>query len=150
MVVTNSQNPPKRNGVPASKSRHGIKTLVATASLAATLGGWASLAAAGQPVNKAVRTETLASPRIAATADVAMGFPPLPTLVPPPSGLSSLAAQPTEVVQPMPTPPPQPTLRAVNQAPPQKVVHVGGGGNGGNGGNSGGGSPAAAQTSSSR
>jgi hypothetical protein len=108
------------------------------------------LAAAGQPVNRAVRTETLAAPRLAVSAGVALGFPPLPTLVPPPSGQSSLAAQPTEAVPPTPTPLPVPTLRVVNQAPPQKVVHVGGGG-GGNGGNGGGGGPAAAaQSSSSR
>ncbi|HEX7587768.1 MAG TPA: hypothetical protein VF478_05580 [Anaerolineae bacterium] len=149
MVTTSSQNPPKRKAAPAARTRHGIKTLVATASLAATLGGWASLSATDHPVNKAAPTETLAPPRIVATSDVALGFPPLPTLMPPPSGPSLWTAQPTEVVQPTPTPLPQPTLRSVNQAPPQKVVHVGGGG-GGDGGNGGGGSSAAAQTSSSR
>ena len=148
-MVTSSQNPPKRSGSSAPKGRHGIKTLVATASLAATLGGWAMLATDHEPLNKAVPTETLAPPRIVATSDVAIGFPPLPTLLAPQKGVPALAAMPTEVIPPTPTPLPLPTLRVVNAVPAQKVVHVGGGGgNGGSGGSGGGG--AAAQTSSSR
>ncbi len=146
-MATSSQQPAKPGGSPAGKNRQGFKSLVVTASLAATLGGWALLAE-HVPVNTTVQSATLIAPRIVASSDAATGMPPLPTLVPPPPGLSltSLAGQPTEVAQP--TPLPEPTLRAVNQAPPQKVVHVGGGGNGGNGGSTGG--PAAvAQTSSS-
>jgi hypothetical protein len=105
------------------------------------------LATDHEPVNKAVPTQTLAAPQIVATSDVALGFPPLPTLLPPPTGFPTPAVQPTAAFPPTPTPRPQPTLRVVNQVPPQKVVHVGGGG--GSGG-SGGGSGAAAQTSSSR
>lgn len=145
--MTSPQRPPKPGGSSAAKGRHGVKSLVVTASLAATLGGWALLAEHA-PVNTKAQAATLIAPRIVASSDAALGMPALPTLVPPPPGLSlsSLAAQPTEVAQP--TPLPAPTLRAVNQAPPQKVVHVGGGG-GGNGGSNGG--PAAvAQTSSSK
>ena len=147
-MATSSQNPPKRSASPASKGRHGIKSLVATASLAATLGGWAMLAADHAPLNKAVPMGTLAPPRIEATSDVALGFPPLPTLLPPPTGLPAPAVQAAQFIPPTPTPLPPPTLRAVNVVPAQKVVHVGGGGGNGSGGSGGGG--AAAQTSSSR
>jgi hypothetical protein len=147
--MTSSQNAPKRGGLPAPKGRRSIKTLVATASLAATLGGWAMLASDHEPLNKALPTETLAPPRIEATSEVALGFPPLPTLLPPPTGFPSPAVQPTQSIPPTPTPLPPPTLRMVNVVPPQKIVHVGGGGGNGGSGSSGGGG-AAAQTSSSR
>lgn len=147
--MTSSRNLPKRSGSSAPKGRHGIKTLVATASLAATLGGWAMLATDHEPVNKAFPTQVPAAPPIVATSEVALGFPPLPTLLPLPTGFPTPAVPPTQVIPSTPTPRPQPTLRVVNQVPAQKVVHVGGGGgNGGSGGSGGGG--AAAQTSSSR
>ncbi len=94
-MVTSSQHPPKPSGSPAGKSRHGVKSLVVTASLAATVGGWALLAEHA-PVNTTVQAATLIAPRIVASSDAALGMPPLPTLVPPPPGLSlsSLAAQP--------------------------------------------------------
>lgn len=139
--MTDPQHPAKPRPVPATKSRHGIKSLLATASLAATLGGWAVLAAERAPTQ--VTQAVDAASRMNASAEVAVGFPPLPTLVPP-LDASSLAV-PTQIAQP--TPVPQPTLR-VAQPPPQRVVHVGGGGNGGNGGS--GGAAPAAQTSSSR
>jgi hypothetical protein len=142
--MTDPQHPPKPKPSPASKSRRGVKSLLATVSLAATLGGWAMLAAERAPA-KTAQAADVAPPRMDAAADVAVGFPPLPTLVPPLTDSSSLAAPPAEIVQP--TPAPQPTLRAA-QPPPQRVVHVGGGGNGGNGGS--GGAAPAAQTSSSR
>ncbi len=141
-AMTDPQRPAKPRPAPATKSRRGIKSLLATASLAATLGGWAVLAAERAPAQ--VTQAASAASRMNASAEVAVGFPPIPTLVPP-LDLSSPADQPTQIVQP--TPVPQPTLR-VAQPPPQRVVHVGGGGNGGNGGS--GGAAPAAQTSSSR
>lgn len=142
MVVTSSQNPPKRNPSPAQKGGQGVKMLITTVSLASILGGWAMLSAERTQASKDTRPATLA-PRATATAGVALHLPPLPTLVPPPTGLPAL---PTQMA--LPTPLPQPTLRVVNQAPPQRVVHVGGGGGGGGGGDSG---PApAAQTGSSK
>lgn len=142
VAMTDPQQPAKPRPAPATKNRRGIKSLLATASLAATLGGWAILSAERAPVELNQTTSTPS--QMSASAEVAAGLPPIPTLVPPLEG-SSLADQPTQVVQP--TPVPQPTLR-VAQPPPQRVVHVGGGGNGGNGGS--GGAAPAAQTSSSR
>jgi hypothetical protein len=140
--MTDPQHSPKPRPAAAPKNRYGIKSLLATVSLTATLGGWAILAAERPPA-KSTQTAD-AAPRLDASAEVAVGFPPLPTLVPPLNASFSIT-QPTEVVQP--TPLPQPTLR-VAHPPAQRVVHVGGGGNGGNGGS--GGPAPAAQTSSSR
>lgn len=108
------------------------------------------LATDHEPVNKAAPTQTMAPPPIVASSDVALGFPPLPTLLPPPTGFPTLAAVATQVVAPTPTPIPLPTLRVVNEAPAQKVVHVGGGGGGNGGGGGSGGGGGAAQTKSSR
>ena len=143
MVVTSSQNPPKRNTSSAQRGGQSVKMLITTVSLASILGGWALLSAERTQASKDTRTATLA-PRPTATADVALQLPPLPTLVPPPTGMPAL---PTQVA--VPTPIPLPTLRVVNQAPPQRVVHVGGGGGGGGGGGNSGPAPAA-QTGSSK
>ena len=142
--MTNVKNP---NEESQRQSRSSIKTLIASISLAATVGGWAMLSADREPVMQVKLAPTMNKrPNTATIIELA----PLPTLVPPPSISSTLAT----TLSATPTPIPLPTLRAVNQPPPMRIVYVGGGGDGGDsgggGGGGGGGSQAAAQTQSSR
>jgi hypothetical protein len=126
-------------------SRQGIKTLVATVSLAATVGGWAMLSANREPATLAVLSPTAV---IRNNTTTVIELAPLPTLVSAPIISSTTKTQSVATRTPIP----QPTLRAVNNPPPQRVVVIGGGGDTSGGGNSGGGggSQAAAQTRSSR
>lgn len=135
--MTSPQSSPKPAKPIAQKGRHGIKALIAAASLTTTLGGWAMLSAERAPATSDPPLVASPTQGVAGSSDAALGLPPLPTLIPPPTGMPTLPALPTEVAQPLP----QPTLRVVT-APPQRVVHVGGGGS-----NQGG---AVAQTHSSR
>lgn len=126
--MSNSQIPSKPNKAPDPKNRQSIKALFVTATLAATLGGWATLAAERETASKAAPAPILTAPRPSATA-AKLELPALPTLVPPPTGVTTLAAQPTVEIKPAA----QPTLRVVNQVPAQRVVVVGGSGGGGGG-----------------
>ena len=140
--MANSQNPTKPNKSPDPKSRQSIKAFFVTATLAATLGGWATLAAERETVSQAAPIPTWTAPRPTEEA-VKLELPPLPTLVPPPTGVPTLAPLPTVQVKPVA----QPTLRVVNQVPAQRVVVLGGGGGGGGG--SGGSAPSPVTTTGS-
>jgi hypothetical protein len=125
--------PAKSNSKSKSSDAPGVKTLIAAASLAATLGGWALLSA--QEAQPAAQFSTLlAAPQIASQAALQAEAPtrminlaPLPTLVPlaPHSQLVTAAnttasrsiARPAAPVQQ--TAPAQPALRVVS-APSQQ------------------------------
>ena len=124
--MANSQNPAKPHKSPDPKSRQSIKAFFVTASLAATLGGWATLAAERETVSQSTPVPSIIMPLPTAAA-IKLELPPLPTLVPQPTNMPTLAPQPTVEVKPIA----QPTLRVVNQVPAQRVVVVGGGGGGG-------------------
>jgi hypothetical protein len=125
--------PAKSNSKSKSSDAPGVKTLIAAASLAATLGGWALLSA--KEAQPAAQSSALpAAPQTASQAASQAEAPtrlinlaPLPTLVPlvPHSQLVTAAnatasrsiAQPAAPVQP--AAPAQPALRVVS-APSQQ------------------------------
>ena len=118
---------PKRSGP------SGVKVLITAASLAATVGGWATLSAK-EGLSSATQPTTPITPTSAA-ATVSLDLPPLPTLVPAPAQqpviitsnrppVSSGGQRPAAASAPAPAPAPGQGLRVVS-APP---VQVGGGG----------------------
>ncbi|MBI5030771.1 MAG: hypothetical protein HZB51_09605 [Chloroflexi bacterium] len=129
--MVNSQPLAKPNKSSDANSRQSIKVFFVTATLAATLGGWASLAAERETMSQAAPVPSWTAPRPTAEA-LKLEMPPLPTLVPPPTGVPTLAPLPTVQVKPAA----QPTLRVVNQVPAQQVIVLGGGGGDGGGGGS--------------
>jgi len=120
---------PNRTAVPAPTRRParqggttGVKLMLTTAAMTATLGGWAAIAAAAPPAVEAGAPPPLVAPA-PAPATLILGLLPLPTLVPPPAAarpgnrLGAATPPPPVVVAPVPVPAPRPTLRVV-QPPP--------------------------------
>jgi hypothetical protein len=62
-----------RKHTPARAPAHGLKMAIGAAAIAATLGGWAALAAEGTPTTAA---------EVAAPPDWLLEPPPIPTLLP--------------------------------------------------------------------
>ncbi len=96
------------------KSTFNMKLLISTAALAATLDGWALLAAHDQGLAAAPAPNTGAPAAVAAGGAAASGYlldrPPIPTVVPVPGAI------------PRSAPPSQPAARALPAAPPPAQV----------------------------
>jgi hypothetical protein len=94
--------PNQTNKTQTVKGMPGVKALLATASLAATIGGWAWMTAnAAQPINSA---------QVEVAQAVTLNLQPLPTLVPEPTQASGVASPvtPATSVQTTVNPAPQP------------------------------------------
>lgn len=101
---------PSTSKRPSSASA-GVRLLVTTASLAATLGGWFAFTLQAGPGPQ--------EPPPAASLESALGLQPIPTVVPPPANvITSLP-----VAQPAQTPrQPQAGLRVVDGPPPAPIT----------------------------
>lgn len=108
----------------------GLRALLTTTSIAATLGGWALFATHDTVTDTLPSSQALEAPVTQQTFAVDIPalptIQPLPTLVPPPPNMASMgvavqAYEPTQVptvVQPSTQPPPAPTLALRTVRPP--------------------------------
>jgi hypothetical protein len=121
--MTNPREPQR-----PARPPHGVKTLIAAASVAATLSGWAAFSTAGPtpaPVTDALTPIAEAIGALPPTQPVALApavptFPALPTLVPAPVAQSAEVAQTPPALVLSPTSPimdPQAPAPAPTQAP---------------------------------
>jgi hypothetical protein len=95
----------------------GAKMLITAASITAVIGGWAGFTLQQYQAGGSMQATTAA-----ASGEVVMNLPPMPTLIPQPSGSTLtnpqvLAHSEPQIVNPQPFP----ILRSV-QAPPQPVA----------------------------